>query len=358
MKQNYRPLIIIFLLLAAAAFAVWKWIPANQPATVTPASIAATPQALPADAYIVADTTLMETITAVGSIRANEEVEIVSEVSRRVTGIFFTEGQHVRKGQLLFKLDDADLLAQQQRLSHQEALARKEVERATALLQREGISQQEYDRLYSQLQIIEADLLIVKENIAKTEIKAPFDGKTGIRKVSEGALVSPNTPMLSLKDMGRVKIDFFIPEKYASRVGTGQPLTFTVENSADTYKAVLTLIEPGIDPSTRNLTVRAEAANEKGTLFAGSSATVQLPLQEISHTLLVPAQSIIPELQGQVVLVVRNGAVKKQPVTTGVRNNRNIQITNGLQIGDTVLTSNLLRAREGMKVRIDKLVVL
>ncbi len=202
-----------------------------------------------------------------GNVVANEEVQIVSEKSRRLVKVNFEEGAYVQKGQLLFKLDDADLKAQLKKLLTQRKLYTSEEFRSASLLKREGISKQEYERVASSLEAIDADIEIIKVELSKTELRAPFSGKTGIRQVSEGAFVQPNTTLVSLEDIGNVKIEFAVPEKYANSITVNQEIQFTVENSDQAYTACIAVIEPTIEQSTRSLFIRAIADNSGKNLF-------------------------------------------------------------------------------------------
>lgn len=316
------------------------------------------PVPLLANIYVIRDSTLQENLNSVGTVTANEEVELSSEVPGRLVAIRFVEGTVVEKGKVLFKLDDTALQARLRKLQVQLELALKEEQRAAALLARDGISQQEYDRLKNTCQLLEADIELVNDEIDKTEIRAPFAGKTGIRKVSEGALVSPSVQMVNLKDVSKVKIDFAIPEKYASRIRVGQSLQFTVESSSRAYQATLTAIEPGIDPGSRNLLVRAMALNPSLDLFPGASAYVTIPLTEMANSMVIPANALMPEMQGHSVFKLKEGKLVKQAVVAGTRSSNSVQITEGLVLGDTIITSNLLRARQGMAIRIENIIAL
>jgi membrane fusion protein (multidrug efflux system) len=188
--------------------------------------------------------------------------------------------------------------------------------------------------------------------ISKTEIRAPFNGKTGIRKVSEGAFVTQNMPLVSLEDINQVKIEFAVPEKYANSLRQNQPITFQVENSDTVYTGLIQVLEPFIDLNTRSLFVRAIASNRDNKLIPGSSATIAVPLNEIINAKLIPTQALIPALEGNNVLVVKNGKAQNAKVTIGMRTSSHVQITGGLQNGDTVMTTNILRAKPGVPVQV------
>ncbi len=316
------------------------------------ASAPAGPQSIPAEIYVVRDTSIQEQIRLVGSLVANEEVELVSEQARRLTKVNFPDGAYVRRGQLLFKLDDADLRSQLKKLTAQRRLSSGEESRSASLLKVEGISKQEYERVASSMEVLDAEIEAVKIQLAKTEIRAPFGGKTGIRRVSEGAFVQPNTPLVTLEDISQVKVEFAVPEKYANRVHLQQEIDFTVENSDQPFKARITVIEPKIDLNTRSLYIQAAADNKKEQLIPGSSATILLNLNVLEHTTLIPTQALVPGLESNSVLLVKGGKAEKAAVVTGIRTNRSVQIVEGLSAGDTIMTTNILRAKPGIPVRV------
>jgi len=317
-----------------------------------PAAATGDSQSIRAEVYVVRDTSIREEVRLVGSVVPNEEVQIVSEQARRLLVVNFPDGATVRKGQLLFKLDDADLKAQLKKLQAQRKLSAGEEARSASLLKLEGISQQEYERVASSREVLDAEIEAVQVQLNKTQIRAPFNGKTGIRRVSEGAFVQPNTPLVTLEDIDKVKIEFAVPEKYASRVRPGQEITFSVENSDKAYSAKVVVVEPKIDLNTRSLFIQAVADNRPGELVPGASATIDLRLSAIEHTVLIPTRALIPGLESNSVLLVRNGKAEKASVATGLRTSRSVQITGGLSPGDTIMTTNILRAKPGIPVQV------
>jgi membrane fusion protein, multidrug efflux system len=309
---------------------------------------------IPAEVYLVRDTTISEQMRIVGSVVPNEEVQLVSEVSRKLTKVLLKEGDQVRKGQVLFRLDDADLQARLKKLNAQRTFAAAAAERQAKLLKIEGVSKQEYEQATSSLEAIDADIELTRVEIDKTVIRAPFAGKTGIRRVSEGAFVTQNTILTTLEDLTKAKIEFAVPEKYANGIAVNQNISFRVENSPEVYHARILVIEPAIDQNTRSLFVRALANNADGKLIPGSSAMVELELSKIQNAMMIPAQALIPGLEGNSVLTVKAGKVAKTGVDIGFRTNKSVQITRGLNPGDTVMTTNLLRAKPDMEVRVVK----
>ncbi|MDD5507804.1 MAG: efflux RND transporter periplasmic adaptor subunit [Bacteroidales bacterium] len=343
--------IILYLLAAALiAFAVVK-IVRNKRQSQSIASVA-TVQAIGADAYIARDTLVSYQISSVGSLLANEHVLIQSEVSQRLVAIHFQEGTYVARGSLLFKLDDATLKADLNRLSIQEELAVQNESRDHVLLEKGGISQQAYDETLNRLKTLRAEIARVQVDIDKTEIRVPFSGRIGLRNVSEGAYVKPTDILTTLEDVSQIKLDFTVPERYAGSISKGQTVTFTLSGSPVIYQATVEALEPSVDASTRNLKIRALAGNKEGKLMPGLSAIVFLDFQETSTSIFIPSQCLIPVLKGYQVFMQKDGYVQALPVKTGIRNNESVQILEGLSAGDTVVMTNLLRLRPGARVQI------
>lgn len=304
---------------------------------------------LKAEVYTAKSSPFAQTVSTVGSLRANESVAIASELSRRLVKIQFQEGTDVAAGDPLFKLDDSDLVSQLAEIDARINLAKSTKARAENLLPSESISQQEFDATAAQLNILEAQKNTKATEIAKTEIRAPFAGRVGIRQVSEGAFVSPNTPLIQLQDISRIKVDFPLPERYAGQVKPGQKFTFTVAGNGTIFEGAVTVIEPAIDSATRSLLVRGLCTAPKG-LLPGGFAEVTLTLDGGANGLMIPSQAIVPSPRGQGVYLIENGKAKLQPVEIGTRTDDQVQILRGVKEGDVIATTNQLRIRPGLEV--------
>jgi len=308
-----------------------------------------------AEAFLVRDTTVEYQVVTVGSIRANESVQIVSEINKKVIGIYLNEGSFVKQNQLLIKLDDADLLAKQQELKAQEELAVLTEQREKQRLIKGGISQQHYDEVVNRLKVIQAELQSVEVDLSKTNIRAPFSGKIGLRNVSPGAFVSPHILLANLQDLSMVKIDFAIPERYSNTVKVNQTIFFTLDYSPEVYEARVLAFEPSIDDKTRTLLVRAIADNSKNQFVAGTSVKVNLNLKEINQSIFIPTESLIPSQKGYRVYLLRNGLATFADVKTGIRTKSSVQILEGLNKGDTIITTNILRIKPNTAINVIKL---
>lgn len=294
---------------------------------------------------------LVNSIVATGNVIANEEVELRSEVPGRITAINFEEGSRVEKGSLLMKIDDSELEAQLKKLQVDEKQARDDLYRKEKLLELKAVSQEEYDKAFNTLGITLAEIELVKSQIAKTEIYAPFSGQIGLRQVSPGGFVSSSTLVARLQQTDPVKIDFAVPEKYRGKVRKGSTITFTVEGNDSSFTGHVYAIEPKIDPSTRNVSLRAVCPNPAGILVPGSFARVGVVLDDIPDALAIPSEAVIPMMNAEKVYVCRGGKARSQFITTGIRTERQVQVTAGLNPGDTLIVTGLMQLREDMPVK-------
>ena len=285
-----------------------------------------------------------------GSVEANEQVDIRSEISGLVTGIYFTEGSAVEKGKLLLKINDLELQAQLSQALTKQKLAQETEYRAGMLLEKEAISKEEYDVALAELRSLQSQTQLIRAQLSKTQVRAPFSGKIGLRSISAGEYITPSSNIARLVSTDPVKILFSIPEKYAGTVKSNTVLSFMVAGSATKHTATVFAIEPGIDMSTRTLQLKAKASNPKGELLPGSFAKIDLPLSSTKDAILIPTESIIPVLQGKKVFISFNGKAKEVMVETGTRTDKSVLITSGLNVGDTVLTTGIMSLKNDIPV--------
>ncbi|MEI6576370.1 MAG: efflux RND transporter periplasmic adaptor subunit [Bacteroidota bacterium] len=306
-------------------------------------------------AIVMRPQNLLNEILANGTILANQQVELHPEVNGRLVSLTFKEGQNVRKGDLLAKLFDGDLQAQRNKLNVQLELAQKNEKRQKELLQVNGISQQDYDATLTQLNGVKADIELITAQISKTEVHAPFNGKIGLRNVDEGAYVSPSIMVASLQEIDPVRIDFSVPEKYMSLIHVDDEIIFNIAGLNEDFAGRVFAIEPRIDPITRTLQIRARCPNSFGKIYPGAFAKVRLALKDINNSLLAPTQAVIPESRGQKVFVIRSGKAQPQKVVTGIRNEKTIEIVEGLNPGDTLISDGIIQLKPGIQVKITEL---
>jgi len=314
-----------------------------------------TQQLLRVEAVVPGYSEVEDKIFATGSVLANEDVELSAEASGIITNIYFEEGRPVQKNDLLVKINDSELQAELQRAEFRLALAEQREERQRRLLERGGISQEDYDATLNEVNVLRAELQLIKARIEKTEIKAPFDGVIGLKFVSEGSYINPQTRIATLQDIDPVKIDFTVPERYISRVNINDVIKFNVQGVDSALTGNVYAIEPRIDSQTRTLRIRALSENKEQLLFPGAFANIELILNTVNEAVLIPNISVIPELNSQKVYLYKNGAVTEQRVTTGIRTNERVQIIEGISARDTVLTTGLLQVRPGDNVEFSKI---
>lgn len=291
-------------------------------------------------------------IQVVGTMLANEEVELVAEIVGKVRRIYFQEGSHVRKGDLLLKVDDADLQAQLSRAEFQRKLLSEKLERQRILLKRESISREAFDQLQTDYNVLEADIELLKVKISRTEIRAPFDGVMGFRYVSEGSYVQPSSKIATIVDNSVLKFEFSVSEKYAARDLNGRRIDFRVTGSDRLYAAQVYAVDPLIDIKTRMILLRARYDNRRNELMPGMFAKGTLMVGGENEYIAIPTEAVVPEMEGKRMWVVKNGKAVSVPVQTESRDEKNVEVISGIQVGDTVLTGGLMQLREGMNVSV------
>ena len=301
---------------------------------------------------IISEENFSNIISISGSIEANEQVEIRSEVSGVVEKIYFAEGTNVTKGQTLFKVNDIELRAQLAQAVTRKNLAGENERRAKLLLAKEAISQEEYDIASAEFRSLQSQTQLIQAQIAKTVIKAPFSGKIGLRNISPGTYLTPTIVVTNLVSASELKITFSIPEKYVSEIKQNSEIEFTVSGSTEVFKATIYAIEPSVDVATRTLLVRAKANNKEGKLYPGTYANVKLPLTNIKDAILIPSQAIIPIQNGKKVFISENGKAKEVKIETGTRTEESVLVMKGLKVGDTLITTGIMSLKPETAVKV------
>jgi membrane fusion protein (multidrug efflux system) len=287
-----------------------------------------------------------------GGIEANESVVLRSEVSGLVTGIYFKEGSNVNKGALLVKVNDRDIQAQLREALTKEKLSATNENRAKQLLQKGAISQEEYDTSLADLQSLKAQSQLIRAQLARTSIIAPFSGKIGLRSISVGEYLTPSTTIASLLSTNPVKISFSVPEKYVGQIKIGSEISFTTDASNKKYSGKVFAIEPGLNQQTRTLQLKALAQNPRGELLPGAFAKIKLALSTVNDAILIPTEAVIPTLKGKVVYISKDGKAKQVTVEAGTRTADQLVILSGLSVGDTVLTTGSMSLKPDAPVKV------
>ncbi len=293
---------------------------------------------------------LTERLSTTGTVRANEQVELVSEISGKIEEILCREGSRVKAGQLLLKIDDTELQAQREREVFRLELAERREQQKKQLRDQGVISEEEYDVALNEANVRRSQLRVIEAQLAKTEIRAPFGGIVGLRYVSDGSYQSPQKRIATPQDVDSVKVDFSVPEKYASRMRRGGEMTFHVKGDERPFTGTIYAVEPSVDADTRSLRLRARCPNPDGALVPGAFADVELVVAETDDAITVPSIAVIPELGGKKVFVIEDGKARSRAVTTGIRTDQRVQIVSGLEPGERVITSAIQQLRPGLDV--------
>lgn len=288
-----------------------------------------------------------------GSIIPDEEVDLSFETSGKITQIYFQEGTTVKKGQLLAKVNDEPLQAELKKLLAQVPLAEDRVYRQNALLAKDAVSKEAYEQVTTELGKLNADIDLVKARIAQTELRAPFDGIIGLRSVSEGQYASPSIIVATLTKIIPLKIEFSINERQSNAVSKGTRLKFDLTDDMNEYYAEVYAVESRVDEKTRTLKVRAVYPNSAGRLKPGRSVNVSIQLSQIKGAITAPSEAIVAEMGRNIAYVYRNGKAEQVELIKGLRTESNVQITHGLSVGDTLITSGVMQLRNGMDVTIN-----
>lgn len=310
-------------------------------------SLAKNKMTLKVDAIVVSPTSLTNEIFVSGSLLGFEEVELMNEIPGRVVSINLPEGEYVKKNTLLVKLFDDDIQANLKKLQTQLSIQEQLCKRQSELLKVSGISQNDYDQSILQLNAIKADIEVQKVLLRKTEILAPFDGVIGLRNISVGSVIGSSTHLATIRRIEKLKLDFSVPEKYSSEIKKGMKVKFTLYDETDYYEAIVIATEHGINEDTRSLRVRAVVSSPSEHLIPGAFANILLNFGENNNAILIPSEAIIPKEKDKSVIIAKNGKAHYVLVKTGVRKASQVEIIEGINPGDTVITSGILFLKEG-----------
>ncbi|MEG1607808.1 MAG: efflux RND transporter periplasmic adaptor subunit [Mucinivorans sp.] len=307
---------------------------------------------IPVEVYVAQKEQVLDGIRAVGSLVANEQVELASEISGKVVQVLFTEGTAVQKGQVLVRINDDDLQAQLKRYQFQEKTLSEKLNRQRILFEKEAISRETFDQVQTEYNVLLADMDILKIKIDRSQIKAPFSGVIGFRYVSQGSYIQPNSRIAMLVDYATLKVEFAVPEKYVNINMVGHGCFFTTESNPKAQRAMIYAMEPKVEENTRSIVLRATYNNASGRLRPGMSARVTIPMSQNAEVLMVPTEAIIPSISGKSVWLVRGGKLEQQQVETGTRQEAKIEVLKGLAIGDSVIITGLMQLREGAAIKV------
>ena len=313
---------------------------------------AANGSAVPVNVFVVGRESIDNQIFASGTVLPNEEVNLMAEISGRLVKLNIQEGAYIQKGQLIAKINDRELKAQLQKVGFNQELAQKVEARQKKLLNVEAINLEEYDVTTNNIRVLDAEKEVIESQLEKTEIRAPFSGRIGLKNISEGAYVAPGTSIVTVVQSNPVKIDFSVPEKYSPNIRNGNVVNFSLDGDPTTYHAKIIAIDPKVDENLRTLRVRAVAANPAGRFVPGMFVKIMADLEANKTAMMIPTEAIVPILKGKKVFVVKNGKAQEAMVTTGVRTDKKIQIIDGLKPGDSLITSGIIAIKANTAVKV------
>ncbi len=348
-----KPIIIIasiILLLVLGKFFIWDKDASAEATPAGPGGGKGGPaRALPVLTTVINVDQSESFVYSSGTLAPNEEVVLRSETSGRLIKLNINEGAYVQKGQLIAKIKDDDIRAQLKKVSIEQELAKNTEARQKKLLDINAISKEEYEISANKVSTLNADKELLEVQLARTEVRAPFSGKIGLKNISEGAYISPSTDIATLVQTNPIKIDFTVPERYLDKIRTGQNIEFEIDGKNGKQYARVIAIDPKVDENLRTLKVRAQSPNAGGGLFPGMFVKVNLNLGSKS-SIMIPSETIVPVLEGKKVFVKSGGKAVERMITTGLRNEKYVQVLSGLNVGDSLIISSLMTLKNDSPV--------
>lgn len=293
----------------------------------------------------------VDRFTALGTARANEAIEVTARTTSIVTGINFRDGQKVRTGEVLIELDARQESANLSLADAQLKQAESQYQRSKALAETNVVSAADLDQLEANLMVAKAQVRGARARLDTLSVKAPFAGIVGLRKISLGDLVGPDTVMTTLDDTSIIKLEFGIPESFVSDVRSGAKILAESTVYTDRrFEGTVVSIDTRVDPVTRAVTVIATVPNKDGLLKPGMFLTVSLEKRRES-VLLIPEEALVPREGRQYVFVVEDGKAIEREVTLGGRAPGLAEVRSGLEAGALVITEGTQRVRTGAPVQ-------
>ena len=338
---------------ALAALGAAYWYSPAGPGWVAQAaavSAPAAPMAVPVETALVQAATAARTVKAVGTLAANESVQVSPEVAGQVAEVLFRSGQPVKAGEPLIRLDDQVVRAELDEARAALELSRRQHQRAADLLERGVGTVRARDEALSSLRRDEARVRLTTARLEKTVVRAPFDGVVGLRRVSVGDHVAPGESVVNLEQVSPLKVLFQVPERFLPEVRPGQTVSLRSEAYPDRpFAATVAAVDPRVDPATRSLVVEALHDNADGRLRPGQFVAVELSAQE-RWALFVPEQAVQPSGDKTLVHRVRDGRAEAVEIRTGARTQGQVEVVGGLAEGDVVVTAGFQKLGPGAPV--------
>jgi membrane fusion protein (multidrug efflux system) len=352
--NNKKVLWIFIFVLLIAAFTIPKLLPKKDGMAVKAASgnIKGKPsKSLAVTIKPAVLSPIQEQVNVTGTVRASKEIELRNEIAGKVIGIYFKEGMIVKKGQLLLKLNDNDLQAQLAKVQASLKLAQERETRQRLLLEKEAISTEEYQTSLKELETNQADEQLLKAQIEKSRIIAPFSGAIGLSSIDEGAYLSAGSKVANLVSVDELEIECSVAERYIPYINKGTKVTYTVAGSQKTYIAEISAIEPRIDEASRTIAMKATCTDPDIRVIAGAFVKVEIKINP-HDGILLPSNALLSDAGGFIVYVAKENQAVPRTVQTGFRDENAVEITSGLSPGDSVITTGVFLLRPKMSIEI------
>ena len=310
--------------------------------------------ALQVEAYKVVAQPFNNELVTTAKLIAEEQVELKAPMAGQVLAIYFKEGEIVNKGQALIRIDDRSWKAQLLGVHAELVAAEKDLARKKELLTVEGSSQEEVDNAFSRVEILKSQEQQLQVNIDLANVSAPFSGQLGMRDFSEGAFLKQGDLITTLSANKQLKVDFTLAQMHSKSIEINKPVLVLI--GKDTLVANVYAINPIINSETRTLNVRALLPQKaEGKIKPGTFAEVLIATDVVKDAILIPTQAIVPSINEQTVYISKNGKAVRRVIQMGNRNADNVLVVDGLDVGDTVITTGLLHIKEGMDIQIQSI---
>lgn len=293
------------------------------------------------------------TVSALGTLQADQAITVTPEITGIVTSIDFEDGERIEQGDVIITIDDKDLKARLAQAEARLTLTRANYQRAERLLKQGSGTARARDEAVNDFKSAEAEVAATKTALDKATITAPFSGIIGLRQVSLGQYVTAGQPIATLADVDNLRIDFRVSEVFLTKIAKGQNVSVVFDAlPGETYKGVISAIDPVVSVDGRSLSVRALLTNDSGKLRPGLFGRVEI-VTEVRDSILLPESAIVASPEGgEAVFKVTDGRAKMMPVTLGERRPGEVEILSGVEEGDTIIVSGQLKIRDGDGVEI------
>ncbi len=340
--------VVIAVVVCAIAFAAVHWIRKGTDTTLPPAK-----EPIPVEVTKAKNGSILKRVRTVGDLKAIQSVELHPELEGKIAKVYFAEGQSVKAGEPIFKIDDGLYKAKVKEAEAKVAETRANHNRAAKLVEKNFGTQAQFDKTLADLQVAEANLEEAKVRLSHTTIKAPFEGVLGLSEISLGAFVSPQTKLATIVDLDPINVDFNIPESHLPFVHLGDTVDVTIEDfDILPIEAKIIAISPEVDLATRTIALRAQFSNKEQAYRPGEFAHVVVIAGEIKNAILIPEIAIEREGEEEFVWLVIDNVAVKTTVSTGIRDGSDVEITHGVKANDVVITAGQFKVHDGEEVTI------